>query len=99
MIPSYALGNLTELVVLADQEFRIPATAMGLGKLASIEKAKARDLVGLNGIRTVDPDEAPIAITLIFDEETVVSCAHGGLAVCQGTQDASGHNWPSILAA
>jgi len=95
LIPSYALGNLTELVVLPDQSFQIPNSVMGVQHLSTFGKATARELVGLNGIRTVDPEEAQIAITLIFEEETIVSCAHGGLAVCDGAQDVSQSTRPA----
>lgn len=99
LIPSYALGNLSELVVLPDQGFQIPKSVMGVQHLTAFGKATARDLVGLNEIRTVDPEEVQTAITLIFEEETVVSCAHGGLAVCNGAHDATQSNWPALLAA
>lgn len=99
LIPSYALGNMTELCVLPDQSFHIPETAMGLQHLASFGSATARDLVGLNGIRTVDPEDLETAISLVFENETVISCAHGGLAVCRGAHTSSTSHWPALLAA
>lgn len=99
LIPSYALGNLSEFCVLPDQCLQIPETAMGVQHIANVGAATARDLVGLNGIRTVDPEDLQTAITLVFERETVISCAHGGMAVCPGTQIASKPTWQSLLAA
>lgn len=99
LIPSYALGNLTELAVLPEQSFQIPKTVMGLQHLSDLGQATARDLVGLNGIRTVDPEDVQVAISLVFAEQTIISCAHGGLAVCSGVQHTRLSGWTSLLAA
>lgn len=96
-IPSYALGNLSEFCVLPDQCFQIPETAMGVQHIATVGPATARDLVGLNGIRTVDPEDLLTAITLVFERETVISCAHGGMAVCPGRQSATKPIWQTLL--
>ncbi len=99
LIPSYGIGNLTEIVVLPDQSFHLPATIMGLQHRASRGPVKARDLVGVNGIRTLDPSDVQVAIALTFEQETVISCAHGGLAVCGSAENTSHTNMPALLAA
>lgn len=88
-IPSYALGNLTDMTVLPDQVFKVPKTILGVQHTTHNGQVAARDLVGFNGIRASDTEDMPIAIILTFKVETVIACAHGSFAVCGQTQDKS----------
>jgi hypothetical protein len=98
-IPSYALGNLTDMTVLPDQMFQLSKNILGVQHTTRTGQVAARDLVGLNGIRACDTDEMPIAITLTFEKETVICCAHGSFAVCSQTQKALTTEFGPLLTA
>ncbi len=98
-IPSYALGNLTDMTVLPDQVFKLSKNILGVQHTTHNGQVKARNLIGLNGIRTCDTDDMPTAITLTFERETVICCAHGSFAVCSQTQNTHTNEFGPLLTA
>jgi len=83
-IPAYAIGNLTPMTVHGDQTIHLPLKLNFQPCAMDPANVRARDLIGFNEIRQIDSEHLDFCIELVFEDDTILSCGHGGAAYFSG---------------
>lgn len=87
LIPAGAMNNRVDLVMMPEQGVIVESDVADEATGDPFAVIDAQDLVGLRGIRRVEPSAYMEVVTLIFAEEQVIYAEGGTLVHCPATED------------